>query len=73
MIKIFYIGKIKYVCKYVGSIYLSGGKYTPCFLGMKGYVLCGILNFEESLDEFKVRIKDIEKKCNKNYGRKIQS
>jgi len=71
--KIFYMGNIKYACKYVGSIYLSGGKYTPCFLGMKGYVLCGILKSGESIDEFKVRIKDIEKKRNKNYGRKIQS
>ena len=73
MMKIFYIGKIKYDCKYVGNIYLSGSKYTPCFFGMKGYVLCGILNFDETIDEFKIRIKEIEKKCNKNYGRKIQS
>lgn len=73
MMKIFYIGNVNYVCKYVGNVYLTDGKYTPCYMGMKGYVLCGILRFGESLDEFKIRIKEIEKKCNKNYGSKIQS
>lgn len=68
MMKIFFIGGKRYACKYVGYKYLSSGKYTPSFLGMKGYVLCGVLNLGESIDDFKLRIKKIEKKCKKNYG-----
>lgn len=52
MIKEMVIGGQRMAVRYVGVRETSVGRIEPCFMGMKGYVLCGILKKGQSLEDY---------------------
>ena len=56
MIKIHVVGSYRYVVRYIGA--RENCQFdSPCFMGLNGYALCGIMHKGETLDEFNLRIK----------------
>lgn len=52
MIKEMVIGCQRMAVRYVGVKETSVGRIEPCFMGMKGYVLCGVLKKGQSLEDY---------------------
>lgn len=52
MMKEIVIGGKRMVVRYAGTRETSVGCIKPCFMGMKGYVLCGFLGKKQSLESF---------------------
>lgn len=52
MIKEMVIGGQRMAVRYVGVKETSVGRIEPCFMGMKGYVLCGLLKKGQSLEDY---------------------
>jgi hypothetical protein len=52
MMKEMVVGNQRIAVRYVGIRETSVGRIEPCFMGMKGYVLCGFLKKGQSLEDY---------------------
>ena len=72
MQKIYRTKSVSYVVRLVGDRGKdnSGQVPMPCFMGMQGFALCGILNKGETIDEFNKRVERYEKELSLLWGKK---